>query len=469
MSFFHELAACLRGKRFLHHMRNRENQFDDLNDPQRTESFVLPLFHQSIRFTSITELHSSLLMNAIRIGKREKSFWTQIAQITSIRRWDICDGYLTEEGFEVVLSTLQQNQSIQHFHLRYAGLNLHRMKNLVDVLIKRRNMKELDVAHNEIEGNEAFEIARLLEHNSSIVALNLEYNCIPQEGIHAIIRSGVHLKDLNLTANRVTNWGERLRARKTFETISCIVFLNIENIEIDGQATEGLAIGIGRNSSLKTLILSSNGLMDKGIATLVKGFKVNQSLENLDVSFNNIESGGMSALSRVFQRHPSLRSLCMKGNRIGDKGIRGVARLLRGTVKLKSLDLSSNEITVNGTLNMAGFLSDHPHLEEFNIAGNCISDIGCSELVCSLEKNTILRVLTLSYNAIKEIGMTRISALMHTNRSLASLVISYNEIGENGLRLLCESLHHDPFLRVLDLSGQSPKHCPMVSSYSSTK
>eukprot|EP01028_Stygiella_incarcerata_P013893 TRINITY_DN858_c0_g1_i13.p1 TRINITY_DN858_c0_g1~~TRINITY_DN858_c0_g1_i13.p1 ORF type:complete len:149 (-),score=21.78 TRINITY_DN858_c0_g1_i13:35-481(-) len=128
MSFFHELAACLRGKRFLHHMRNRENQFDDLNDPQRTESFVLPLFHQSIRFTSITELHSSLLMNAIRIGKREKSFWTQIAQITSIRRWDICDGYLTEEGFEVVLN-----------------------------------------------------------------------NCIPQEGIHAIIRSGVHLKDLNLT------------------------------------------------------------------------------------------------------------------------------------------------------------------------------------------------------------------------------------------------------------------------------
>jgi hypothetical protein len=140
----------------------------------------------------------------------------------------------------------------------------------------------------------------------SLVVVWLENNEISNKGAEALTRvvtSSPSLKYLYLAHNSIGNTGAAKIAMNAFRKLEKC------DLSYNGIGQEGAEIIAdclsSETSSIKSLILDSNELGDKGAATLAKGLEHNTTLEVLDARNNHIREAGMKAF----------RDMLVKGNK----------------------------------------------------------------------------------------------------------------------------------------------------------
>jgi Ran GTPase-activating protein (RanGAP) involved in mRNA processing and transport len=122
--------------------------------------------------------------------------------------------------------------------------------------------------------------------------------------------------------------------------------LNISNNYIGPKELEILAKILVNNTTLISLNLANNNIINKGIIYLVEMLSSmnNQILQELIISNNCIEQKGAIEIAKVIHNCTSLTSLDLSNNCIGHEGFMCLSRVQSQNSTLTSLNLNHNNI-----------------------------------------------------------------------------------------------------------------------------
>jgi len=208
---------------------------------------------------------------------------------------------------------------------------------LANALKKNSNITNLDLGFNIIGDKGSITLATL----NTIDELNLEGNNIKIEGAIALAKG--NFKKLNLGINLIScnSQGEGTNDEKE-ELIEAFAHnKTLENLNLEGcyleEEKHGEIIGkiIGRNTSIRTLILISNKLGDK----ILEHIGNNTILERLSLDGNNITDKGAE---HMFQNYGLKEVDFGRESTLTEVG----GKLLSGHSTLKFINLNNEGMTI---------------------------------------------------------------------------------------------------------------------------
>jgi hypothetical protein len=259
--------------------------------------------------------------------------------------------YYPSCSLTLILKALARRPTLTKLGLRHYLLDRDDTRQLGMVLCGTSSLQSLVLIYGTLRSAGLAELAPALYHNTSIKMLDISWNSLydieSAEILRDILRSNKTMTALDLSGNQ---FGE------TTGAVECI------------------ADGLGSNSTLLKIDLSSCCLEDGGLSSLAQAFgSRNTTLQKLAIGGNAITSTGIGVLVETMERNKRhLTDLDLKGNRFGNEGASLLAR-----------SLGNNAL---------------PTLTSLSLDGCGIEDDGFITLVSALEQNTSLLRLDLRCN-----------------------------------------------------------------------
>jgi hypothetical protein len=276
-----------------------------------------------------------------------------LSDTSKITELDIHNGgLLPRMGLTRLLQALARRPTPTKLGLTKLGLHDRRLgrddgRQLGMVLRNIATLQSLDLRYCILGSVELSELAPAFYHNTSIKVLDLSFNELND------MESAEFLRDI-------------LRSNKTITTLD----LSGNTFGRTTGAVECIADGLGSNSALLKIDLSSCDLGDGGVSTLAHtlGFR-NTTLEKLTLENNDITSTGVGVFLETMEQSSHITDLELRHNAIGNEGASLLAR-----------SLGNNAL---------------PNLTRLSLSNRGIGDDGFLALVSALEQNTSLLQLDL--------------------------------------------------------------------------
>lgn len=187
---------------------------------------------------------------------------------------------------------------------------------------------------------------------------------------------------------------------------SALHHLSLRSCGIEsGDALRRLLDGLQANCTLRTLDLSDNSLLDKGIASVAEFLSTNVTLHRLNLHWTESGSKGADHMASALDRNTSLKKLHFGGNRIGRDGMRRLLEPLSGRVweedrpkntTLNHLDLHGAwplEVSVEA---LAGMIRTNKNLSTLGLADLVLLREEWQQIFGALKENVTLEELDLS-------------------------------------------------------------------------
>ncbi|EGG20983.1 leucine-rich repeat-containing protein [Cavenderia fasciculata] len=196
-------------------------------------------------------------------------------------------------------------------------------------------------------------------------------------------------------------------------------------------------------------IPSNGGTLDDH---LFKSIALNQTITRLSLADNRIPDEMGSHLAKALRDNTAITSLSLSLNRLGALFASELSEALVCNQTLLMLDLSNNQLDYDcGRQLMSGLLSNHA-LRLLNLSQNPLSSKIGQVIASTLIHNSTLTQLELSYVGLGTEGAV---SLASQPLPLIKLNLSENQIQDQGGLALANSLQHNKYLQVLDLSYNS--------------
>nr|XP_011764046.1 leucine-rich repeat-containing protein 74A isoform X8 [Macaca nemestrina] len=245
-----------------------------------------------------------------------------------------------------------------------------------------RNMEEsyVNLNHHGLGPRGTKAIAIALVSNTAVTKLELEDNCIMEEGVLSLVemlQENYYLQEMNISNNHLGLEGARIISDFFERNSSSIWNLELSGNDFKEESAAPLCQALSTNYRIKKLDLSHNQFSDIGGEQLGQMLAINVGLTSLDLSWNNFHTRGAVALCN---------------------GLR------EGNVTLTKLDLSMNGLGNEGAVALGEVLRLNSCLVYLDVGGNDIGNEGASKISKGLESNESLRVLKLFLNPISMDG-----------------------------------------------------------------
>jgi Ran GTPase-activating protein (RanGAP) involved in mRNA processing and transport len=220
------------------------------------------------------------------------------------------------------------------------------------------NLQFLDLGFCTLGSAELVELAPALYRNTSIKVLDMSYNEFggmeSAEICRDIIRSNKTMTTLDLSGNsfgRMTGAVERLA--DGLGSNSTLLKINLSSCCLRDDGISVLAQTLGsRNTTLQKLTLDNNSITSVGVGVLLEAMEHNSHhITDLDLQNNPIRNEGASLLARSLGNNaiPNLARLSLRNCFIGDDGfIALVSALGQNTSLLHSLICAKSVVSVSG-------------------------------------------------------------------------------------------------------------------------
>ncbi|CAK7316487.1 Leucine-rich repeat-containing protein 74A [Vulpes lagopus] len=236
-------------------------------------------------------------------------------------------------------------------------------------------------------------------------------------------------------------------------------YMNLNHHGLGPNGTKAIAIALVSNTSVVTLELADNGLMEEGILSLLEMLQENYYLQELNVSDNDLGFKGAKIISEFLQRNTSslwnlqlsalaanyqIKTLDLSHNQFSDKGGEYMGQMLALNVGLKSLDLSWNHFYIRGAVALCNGLRANGTLQKLDLSMNGFGNEGATALGEVLRLNSSLVYLDISINDISNEGISKISKGLEFNESLKVLKLFLNPMSMDGAVLLILSIKRNP-------------------------
>ena len=111
----------------------------------------------------------------------------------------------------------------------------------------------------------------------------------------------------------------------------------MQGAQVPRVEAQSLSLALQHNTSLKHLILASNGLDAAAIASLAEALKVNTTLQKLDLTGNAIDDDGIETLAAVLPEMKGLKELLLSNNDFGGRGARALTEGMKTNVICQSI------------------------------------------------------------------------------------------------------------------------------------
>jgi Ran GTPase-activating protein (RanGAP) involved in mRNA processing and transport len=107
--------------------------------------------------------------------------------------------------------------------------------------------------------------------------------------------------------------------------------------------------GLGKNTSLKSLVIAANRLGDDGVKALCEPLRTHPQLEHVCLTYNRLSPAVAPSICEVFAANRTLQYLDLCGNSLGPKGAETLVKGLKQNKGcLKKLGVSTNELRLQG-------------------------------------------------------------------------------------------------------------------------
>ncbi|KAK7473801.1 hypothetical protein BaRGS_00034969 [Batillaria attramentaria] len=241
---------------------------------------------------------------------------------------------------------------------------------------------------------------------------------------------------------------------------------------LGGRAARPLAAAFRHNTITETLDLSDNYLESTGA----------------NLSNNFIESYGCKAMADMLDSNTTLKSLSLAGNRLMDRDAYYFIEPLKNNLSLVCLDLSNNDFGEMGGLHLGAAVGGNDSISELDLSWNAIRGRGAVAFANALKVNTFLEVLDLAWNGfggdgtialgqalmvntyIRVLDLTnnridkptaiKFGNSLKKNYGLETLILNLNPLGDQGIESILKAADVHPSLKFLSVEemGINPEN-----------
>ncbi|XP_053364395.1 NACHT, LRR and PYD domains-containing protein 12-like [Clarias gariepinus] len=359
----------------------------------------------------------------------------------------LCDCGVSDEGCAALTSALRSNPS----HLR-----------------------ELNLTNNKVGDSGVKCLCAVLENpHCKLEKLRL-WSCGASDEdcaalTSALISNPSHLRELNLTNNKVGDSGVKylcavlenpdckLETMKKSKPKEKGLYWEKVNADAKPRYFEEL---VEIKTSIRMTWLRGCGISDEGCAALTSALRSNPShLRELDLTNNNVGDSGVKCLCAVLENPDcKLETLRLKWCGVSDEGCAALTSALRSNPShLRQLDLSNKILGDSGVKCLCAVLENPDcKLETLRLCECGVSDEGCAALTSALRSNpSHLRELDLTKNnKVRDSGVKCLCAVLENPEcKLVKLGLYKCGVSDEGCAALTSALTSNPsHLRKLDLS-----------------
>ncbi|XP_039739822.1 leucine-rich repeat-containing protein 74A isoform X2 [Pteropus medius] len=223
-------------------------------------------------------------------------------------------------------------------------------------------------------------------------------------------------------------------------------YVNLNHHGLGPNGTKAIAIALVSNTTVITLELADNCIMDEGVLSLVEMLQENYYLQEMNISDNALGLEGARIISEFLKRNTSsLVNLQLSGNNFKDEAAELFSQALSANYRIKAVDLSHNQFSDKGGESLGQMLALNVGLLSLNLSWNHFCTRGAVALCSGL------RTLDLSMNGFGNEGAAALGDVLRLNSFLAHLDVSSNNIGSEGISKISKGLEVNESLKVLKL------------------
>ncbi|XP_033622587.1 leucine-rich repeat-containing protein 74A [Fukomys damarensis] len=255
-----------------------------------------------------------------------------------------------------------------------------------------RNMEEpyMKLSHHGLGPMGTKAIAIALVSNTAIIGLELEDNCIMEEGVLSLVEmlhENYYLQELNISDNDLGLEGAKIISDFLQRNISSLWQLELSGNNFKEESAALLCQALSANYRIRKLNLSHNEFSDKGGEYLGQMLALNVGLQLLDLSWNHFHIQGAVALCSGLRANVTLKKLNLSMNGFGNEGALALGEVLRLNSCLTHVDVSGNDISNEGVSKLSRGLEYNKTLQVLKLFLNPISMDGAVSLILSIKKN----------------------------------------------------------------------------------
>jgi Ran GTPase-activating protein (RanGAP) involved in mRNA processing and transport/CRISPR/Cas system-associated exonuclease Cas4 (RecB family) len=352
---------------------------------------------------------------------REMRFFDMLDKQSSegeIKLKDSCVGPLATRTLAQVLSLPQSNQ-LRHIDLSGNNIRDVGASSVAGLLLVQTQMESLVLACNDIGPTGGETLFRAVASNNTVRILELGSN----SGInrnHIGPRCGPALQSL-------------------LQNNSCLQALGLSGNGLGAGPMTHIHDGLRRNTSLRTLDLSSNNIGNDGCAVLVQAFE-SCGLSHVNLARNKIGNAGAAVLAAALQGDLLLQRLNLGENSITGRGANLLADALIVNTTLETIDLCQNALGKSGGVAIGNCLNKNWALGSLNLSHCEIGSEGAAAVFMGLRHNSTLSSLNLSHNSLNDECCVAGQAMLSINSSITSLNLGYNAIKDDGVSNLAKGV-----------------------------
>ena len=197
-----------------------------------------------------------------------------------------------DEGILQLSTVLSKVKNLRYLRVNGNCLTSASVTELLKALgTQNTSLRELDLSHNNIDGNAFDHLGELLKLNPQLTVLNLTNNVLGDMGAASVVKALGHkleggypkIDTLALGANKIGEAGAQAVAQlladsKTIHTVSLC------GNDIGDQGASHIAAAVMRNQGINSVDFSGNPIGPKGALAFKSCLETNSNLETLNLS-----------------------------------------------------------------------------------------------------------------------------------------------------------------------------------------
>lgn len=364
----------------------------------------------------------------------------------SISRLILVKNQLTDNAGEVLAPILKDNKTLVCINLISWAIRTKSATLIWEAIQNNETLTEINFSslqglyRNKIGVSAMAPLGNLLKTNKSLTILNLEGNCICDEGLKYLING---MRDHNKTLIELNIALNYISCKIIEDLSSCILTTNLERLNLESNKIGN--IGIERLSKnliskascpLRRLNICDTGMESLGMNYLSFALKKNKSITHLNISENDWFS---FKLKSIVNEKLDKKALLQKLEE-SDHEETFVSELFHNLVvmfwqnkALKVLEMNRWWIENEWFLSICEGLTKNQNIESLSLSHNKIDDDIPDSLATLMNAYmTNIKILDLSHNKIGSKTILNLAETLKINKILTQLNLENNEIDEEG-------------------------------------
>jgi hypothetical protein len=239
---------------------------------------------------------------------------------------------------------------------------------------------------------------------------------------------------LDLAGNDIDGAGAALLADAL--EANTITHLDLGNNALHDKGMQALCAGLGRNSSLRSLVLYHAGMTNSGVEALAGVLDTHPSLSTMVLDGNSFDENGAAIFAAALGRNKTLSNLSVRFSKLSDTGLACLAHALGANTSLKSLKLSGqDDECVHLPHALADALLVNQTLTNLFVYAGSMADPAAQRLASAMGANTTLTDFELWLNPYERSGeneavMRQISDKAQANALIADAGLALAELSQ---------------------------------------